>query len=110
MTNFVSRLPMCIALAAVALCAAVNPAGAIQPTLEKITQEADGRVTYHFKIKVDETVRVESQGKEPNPDFFTIFNFTRGKASVARLYRQLIIHYGPVALRENREIQIFPVA
>src|ERR1700730_14651789 len=64
-------------LAAVAftLCTSVSPAWAIQPTLEKIAPEADGTVTYYFKIKVDETVHVESQGKEPNPDFFTIFNF-----------------------------------
>jgi hypothetical protein len=64
-----------LAVAAVALCAAVTPAAAIQPTLESITPESDGTVTYHFKIKVDDTVHVESQGKEPNPDFFTIFNF-----------------------------------
>jgi hypothetical protein len=64
-----------LAVAAVALCSAVTPATAIQPTLESITRESDGTVTYHFKIKVDDTVHVESQGKEPNPDFFTIFNF-----------------------------------
>jgi hypothetical protein len=56
--------------------AGVNPALGIQPTVEKITQEADGTAIYHFKINIDETIRVEGQGKEPNPDFFTIFNFT----------------------------------
>jgi hypothetical protein len=64
-----------LAAVAVALCASVSPAWAIQPTLERIAPEADGTVTYHFKIKVDDTIHVESQGKEPNPDFFTIFNF-----------------------------------
>ena len=67
---------MGIVFAAIALCAFVRPTLAIQPTLEKITQEADGTVTYHFKIRIDETIHVEGQGKEPNPDFFTIFNFT----------------------------------
>ena len=67
---------MGIVFAAFALCASVRPTVAIQPTLEKITQEADGTVTYHFKIRIDETIHVEGQGKEPNPDFFTIFNFT----------------------------------
>jgi hypothetical protein len=75
MTSFGLLGRIGFAVAAIALVASVNPALAIQPTLEKTTQEADGTVTYHFKIKVDETVRVESQGKEPNPDFFTIFNF-----------------------------------
>ena len=65
-----------IAFAAMALVAGVRPALGIEPTVEKITQEADGTATYHFKIKIDETIRVEGQGKEPNPDFFTIFNFT----------------------------------
>src|SRR5215471_8973098 len=63
---------MGIVFAAFALCASVRPTVAIQPTLEKITQEADGTVTYHFKIRIDETIHVEGQGKEPNPDFFTI--------------------------------------
>jgi hypothetical protein len=58
-----------------ALCASFDPATAIQPTLEKITPEADGTVTYHFKIEIDETVHVEGQAKDPDPDFFTIFNF-----------------------------------
>jgi hypothetical protein len=64
-----------LAVVAVAVCASITPASAIQPTLESITPETDGTVTYHFKIRVDDTVHVESQGKEPNPDFFTIFNF-----------------------------------
>jgi hypothetical protein len=64
-----------IVIAVAALCASINPASAIQPTLEKITQEADGTVTYHYKIKIDETVHVEGPGKEPDPDFFTIYNF-----------------------------------
>lgn len=76
MTSLSSFGRIGLAAAAIVLCAAVTPALAIQPTLESITPEADGTVTYHFKIKVDETVRVESEGKEPNPDFFTIFNFT----------------------------------
>jgi hypothetical protein len=76
MTNFGLLGRIGIALAATALCTAVDPALAIQPTVEKITQEADGIVTYQFKIKVDETVHVESQANEPSPDFFTIFNFT----------------------------------
>src|SRR5215831_6021830 len=67
---------MGIVFAAFALCASVRPTVAIQPTLEKITQEADGTVTYHYKIRIDETIHVEGQGEEPNPDFFTIFNFT----------------------------------
>jgi hypothetical protein len=67
---------MGVAIAAMALGAGANPALGIQPTVERITQEADGTVTYHFAIKIDETIRVEGQGKEPNPDFFTIFNFT----------------------------------
>jgi len=75
MTGFSSLGRVVFAAAAVALCTSVTPASAIQPTLEKITPETDGTVTYHYKIKVDETVHVESQGKEPNPDFFTIFNF-----------------------------------
>jgi hypothetical protein len=65
-----------IAVAALVFVAGVSPALGIQPTVEKITQEADGTATYHLKIKIDETIRVEGQGKEPNPDFFTIFNFT----------------------------------
>ena len=65
-----------VAFAAMALVAEVTPAWGIQPTVENITQEADGTATYHFKIKIDETIRVEGRGKEPNPDFFTIFNFT----------------------------------
>src|SRR5208337_4030846 len=73
MISFLGR--MSSPLAAIMLCAVVNPAAAIQPTLENITQESDGTVTYHFKIKIDETVQVESRGAEPNPDFFTIFNF-----------------------------------
>jgi hypothetical protein len=59
----------------VALWVSVSPALSIQPTLEKVTSEADGTATYHYKIKIDETVRVESQGKDPSPDFFTIYNF-----------------------------------
>ena len=51
-----------VAFAAMALVAGVSPALGIQPTVEKITQEADGTATYHFKIKVDETIRVEGQG------------------------------------------------
>lgn len=66
---------MRVPLAVFALCASFDPATATQPTLEKITSEADGTVTYHFKIKIDETVHVEGQAKEPDPDFFTIFNF-----------------------------------
>jgi len=76
MFSFCSSRWMGIAVATIILCTAVRPALAIQPTIEKITQEADGTVTYYFKIKIDETVHLEGQGAEPNPDFFTIFNFT----------------------------------
>ena len=65
-----------VTFVAMALVAGVSPALGIQPTVEKISQEADGTATYHFKIKIDEAIRVEGQGKAPNPDFFTIFNFT----------------------------------
>ena len=64
-----------VAFVAMALVAGVSPALGIQPTVEDITQEADGTATYHFKIKTDETIRVEGQEKAPNPDFFTLFNF-----------------------------------
>jgi hypothetical protein len=66
----------CVSLAIIVLSLSLGPTAAIQPTVEKIAQESDGTVTYYFKIKVDETVHVEGDGKEPNPDFFTIFNFT----------------------------------
>jgi len=58
------------------LATGVSPALGIQATVEKMTQEKDGTATYNFKIKIDETVRFKGQGKEPNPDLFTIFNFT----------------------------------
>jgi hypothetical protein len=64
-----------VAFGAMALVLGVSPALGIQPMVEKITHEADGTATYHFKIKIDETIPIEGQGKEPNPDFFTIFNF-----------------------------------
>ena len=53
----------------------LHQAQAIQPTLETITTESDGTFTYHFKIKIDDTVHVEGGHQDPNPDFFTIFNF-----------------------------------
>jgi hypothetical protein len=68
--------PRYVPLAIIVLCLSLNSAAAIQPTVERITQESDGTFTYHFKIKVDDSIHVEGQGKEPNPDFFTIFNFT----------------------------------
>lgn len=48
---------------------------AIQPSIESIRRESDGTSTYFFKIKIDETVKVEGGTAPPNPDFFTIFNF-----------------------------------
>jgi len=76
MLSFSALRRIGIAVAGLMLCAVAHPASAIEPMVEKVTQEADGTVTYYFKIKVDETVHLEGQGAEPNPDFFTIFNFS----------------------------------
>jgi hypothetical protein len=48
---------------------------AIQPTVVQIEKNTDGTYTYHFKIKIDDSVTVESGKEAPSPDFFTIFNF-----------------------------------
>ena len=57
------------------LVTAASAAWAMQPTVVQIEKNADGTYTYHFKVKIDDAVTVESGKAEPNPDFFTIFNF-----------------------------------
>ncbi len=62
-------------VAVVAGLAAAGPARACSPTVTKIEKNADGTITYHFKIKVDEGTTAEAGAKDANPDFFTIYNF-----------------------------------
>jgi hypothetical protein len=62
-------------LASAVLLTAASTAGAMQPTVVQIEKNGDGTYTYHFKIRIDDAVTVESGTTAPNPDFFTIFNF-----------------------------------
>jgi hypothetical protein len=57
------------------LLTSAGVAWAMQPTVVQIEKNNDGTYTYHFKIKIDDAVTVESGKEAPNPDFFTIFNF-----------------------------------
>jgi hypothetical protein len=62
-------------LASAVLLTAVSAAWAMQPTVVQVEKNGDGTYTYHFKIRIDDGITVESGTTEPNPDFFTIFNF-----------------------------------
>jgi hypothetical protein len=57
------------------LVIAASAASAMQPSVEQIEKNGDGTYTYHFKIRLDDGITVESGATAPNPDFFTIFNF-----------------------------------
>jgi hypothetical protein len=54
-----------VAFAAMAHVVGVSPALGIQPTVKKITQEADGVATYHFKIKIDEAILSKVKARSP---------------------------------------------
>jgi hypothetical protein len=62
-------------LASAVLLTAASAAWAMQPTVVKIERNGDGTYTYHFRIRIDDAITVESGTTAPNPHFFTIFNF-----------------------------------
>lgn len=74
MIRFLRVIWMAVTAGAMLLTTA-GAALAIQPTVVQIEKNTDGTYTYHFKIKIDDSVTVESGKEAPSPDFFTIFNF-----------------------------------
>jgi hypothetical protein len=65
----------CLAVSCAVLMTAASAVSAMQPSVVQIEKNADGTYTYHFKIRIDDGITVESGATPPNPDFFTIFNF-----------------------------------
>lgn len=63
------------ALVTAALVAGVVPAVALQTTVTKVDKNADGTMTYHFAIKVDQGESLSTGDAKTKADFVTVYNF-----------------------------------
>ena len=62
-------------LVASALVAGAVPAVALQTTVTKVDKNADGTMTYHFAVKLDQGESLSSGDAKAKPDFVTVYNF-----------------------------------
>ena len=63
-----------LVLASVMVAGAV-PALALQTTVTKVDKNADGTMTYHFAIKLDQGESLSPGDAKAKPDFVTVYNF-----------------------------------
>ena len=62
-------------LVASAMVASAVPAAALQTTVTKVDKNADGTMTYHFAVKLDQGESLSSGDANAKPDFVTVYNF-----------------------------------
>ena len=62
-------------LVASAMVASAVPAAALQTTVTKVDKNADGTMTYHFAVKLDQGENLSPGDAKAKPDFVTVYNF-----------------------------------
>ncbi len=62
-------------LVAATVVAGVVPAAALQTTVTKVDKNADGTMTYHFAITLDQGENLSPGDAKAKPDFVTVYNF-----------------------------------